>query len=87
MQKYTVNLNKQSGAFLDKISRGKYSILLGKLLELENEPRPPGCRKLNVMDGYRIRYGDYRVLYTIDDESKQMFIYKIDHRKDVYRKK
>ena len=84
---YTVNLNKASRGFLDKIEQGKYSKLLGKLLDLEIEPRPPGCRKLNVIDGYRIRYGNYRVLYTIDDNSKQVFIYKIDHRKAVYRKK
>ncbi|HEY2988904.1 MAG TPA: type II toxin-antitoxin system RelE/ParE family toxin [Candidatus Binatia bacterium] len=48
-------------------------------------PRPLGCTKLTGRDGYRIRVGNYRVLYTIHDQSKTVVIYLIDHRKDVYR--
>ena len=47
------------------------------------EPRPPGSKKLTGREGYRIRVGDYRVLYEIEDEKKRIRIYKISHRKDA----
>ncbi|MDP2932234.1 MAG: type II toxin-antitoxin system RelE/ParE family toxin [Chloroflexota bacterium] len=49
------------------------------------EPRPPGVRKLLAKDGYRIRVGDYRVLYLIDDEVKIVTIYRVMPRENVYR--
>jgi len=48
-------------------------------------PRPPGTDKLTGTDGWRIRVGDYRILYAIDDNNKLVTIYDIDHRRQVYR--
>jgi mRNA interferase RelE/StbE len=48
-------------------------------------PRPPGSQKLFGEDAYRIRQGDYRILYTIDDEKRLVEVYKIGHRREVYR--
>lgn len=53
--------------------------------DLENNPRPPGAKKLIGQEGYRIRKGDYRILYTIDDQSKLIRIYHLGHRREVYR--
>jgi mRNA interferase RelE/StbE len=49
------------------------------------DPRPPGCKKLKGQEAYRVRQGDYRILYTIDDSSKVVEIIKIGHRSEVYR--
>lgn len=53
---------------------------------LENEPRPQGFKKLvGTKDGYRVRAGNYRILYTIDNLDMVVTVYRIRHRKDVYR--
>ncbi len=53
---------------------------------LAEAPRPPGCRKLRskTPEGWRVRVGDYRVLYQIDDERREVTVYRIGHRRDVY---
>ena len=52
---------------------------------LKQNPRPHGVRKLFVDDGWRIRVGDYRLLYTIDDKQKVVTVYRVKHRKEAYR--
>ena len=52
---------------------------------LAGNPRPPGVKKLTVRDGYRIRVGDYRVLYQIGDSKRVVIIYRVMGRGDVYR--
>lgn len=56
-----------------------------KVQPLENNPCPPGCVKLTGEEGYRLRSGDYRILYRIDDKKKIVYIYRIKHRKESYR--
>lgn len=51
---------------------------------LAAEPRPQGCSKLIGRDGWRIRIGDYRVIYDIDDHNKTILILHIGHRRDIY---
>ena len=55
------------------------------ILSLENNPFPPGCKKLKNRDGFRIRVGDYRVLFLADTKSKKIVIGSIGHRREVYR--
>mgnify|MGYP006285793813 CR=1 FL=1 len=71
--------------FLDKLNDSEYDLLIEKILKLENDPRPPGCVKLNTKNAYRIRRGNYRVLFTINDLGQKVTIYKISHRKDAYK--
>jgi len=52
---------------------------------LSKDPKPSGFKKLQNRDGYRIRVGDYRIVYTIDESINLIEIFKIAHRKDVYR--
>ena len=54
---------------------------------LVHSPRPPGNEKLSGQERYRIRQGDYRIVYAIDDEARIVEIVKIGHRREVYRKK
>jgi len=52
------------------------------ILSLASNPRPHGCKKLTEKEGYRIRVGDYRVLYTIDDKNRIVVIYRIKIRSE-----
>jgi mRNA interferase RelE/StbE len=52
---------------------------------LAENPRPSGVKKLTAREGYRVRVGDYRVLYRIDDSEKVIIIYRVMGRGDVYK--
>ena len=70
---------------LDSISGRNFDALRKKVLSLPATPRPFGCQKLTNEDGYRIRMGDFRILYRIDDNAKEVIIYRIKHRREAYR--
>ena len=74
---------KEIEAALDKTDRRR---VVRTIEGLADQPRPPGCEKLSGSDDkYRVRQGSYRVVYTIDDDSRVVTIFKIGHRRDVYR--
>lgn len=57
-----------------------------KIQQLKKEPRPFGCRKLVGRDSdYRIRYGNYRIIYQIIEKENKIIIIQVGHRKDIYR--
>ena len=59
--------------------------ILPKIRDLANNPRPPGCKKLHgYKDRWRIRIGDYRVVYAISDTAKRVDVTRIAHRREVY---
>jgi mRNA interferase RelE/StbE len=55
------------------------------ILALADDPRPSGCRKVSGRDKYRIRCGDYRVVYSVEDVILVVTIAKVGHRSDVFR--
>ncbi|MGH9787895.1 MAG: type II toxin-antitoxin system RelE family toxin, partial [Candidatus Acidiferrales bacterium] len=57
----------------------------GRIQSLVENPRPAGCKKLIGQVGYRVRQGDYRILYEVDDAHRTVTIVKVRHRRDVYR--
>ena len=59
--------------------------IIKRLLTLKANPRPPGAKKLWGGERYRIRVGDYRVLYTIDDAIQKIEVSAVGHRREVYR--
>lgn len=59
--------------------------LVTRIEGLAADPRPHGCEKLSGLEQYRVRQGDYRVIYSVDDEARTVVIVKIGHRRDVYR--
>ncbi len=59
--------------------------IIRKLQQLQQDPRPPGVRKLQgVPGGYRLRVGKWRILYTVDDQAKEIHVYRIKHRSKAY---
>jgi len=59
--------------------------VVGRIHALSLEPRPPGCEKLSGQEKFRLRQGNYRILYSIDDVLQVVTVVKIGHRRDVYR--
>jgi mRNA interferase RelE/StbE len=59
--------------------------ILTRLAELETNPRPPDVKKLKGRSAWRIRVGDYRVIYEIHDRVLQIIVITVGHRREVYR--
>lgn len=59
--------------------------IVRKIHALAANPRPPGGEKLTDQDRYRIRQGNYRVVYSIDDQGREVVVVKVGNRRDVYR--
>ena len=70
---------------LDSLPSQIFDKIKDKILSLSDNPRPSGCLKLTGEEGYRLKSGDYRILYRVDDKEKSVYIYKIKHRRESYR--
>ena len=82
---YRVVLPKSVEKQLRKLASDVQSRILSRLAALESNPRPPDVKKLKGRDAWRIRIGDYRVIYEIHDRVLQVIVISIGHRGDVYR--
>jgi mRNA interferase RelE/StbE len=82
---YRVALARSAGRELDALPPDVRERVAGALQRLGENPRPHGARKLAYGPGWRLRVGDYRVLYTISDESRLVAVFAIGHRREVYR--
>ena len=81
---YTVLILPSAQKQLSKLPNAIATRIEDKLLELEQDPRPPGCKKLRGRDAWRIRIGDYRVIYEINDGRLIVTVITIGHRREVY---
>ena len=84
MTTYTIVLSKKAQKQLDKLSDTIAEPILEAIGFLENNPRPNGCKKLKGREGYRIRIGDYRVIYEVFDSNLIVDVITLGHRKDIY---
>ncbi|MGD8538107.1 MAG: type II toxin-antitoxin system RelE/ParE family toxin [Candidatus Aminicenantes bacterium] len=85
MEKYKIFIKKSAADELSKIPKKSITKIVERLQSLALNPRPSGCHKLSVRNLYRIRYGDYRIVYLIKDETSEVHIIKIGHRREIYR--
>ena len=85
MTKYKVVITKSAQRQLDKLPDSVATHLEEKMLELEDNPRPQGCIKLKDREGYRIRVGDYRIIYGVEDKILIVTILMLGHRREIYR--
>jgi mRNA interferase RelE/StbE len=83
-RKYQVNLKKSVIKDLEKLPDIVLKRVQKTILALSDNPRPEGCKKLKGRDDYRVRVGDYRILYFIDDEIVTIEVVRLQHRKEVY---
>lgn len=84
MSKYTVVLSKKAQKQLDKLPDKIAQPILNGIEDLEENPRPVGNKKLKGREGYRIRIGNYRVIYDIFDFELLIDVIALGHRKDIY---
>ena len=84
---YRVALTSGAAKELHKLPNQVVERIFPRMESLASNPRPPGCKKMQGGDReYRIRAGDYRVVYTIDDKNLLVEVTRIRHRKDVYQR-
>lgn len=84
MPDYIIVLSKKAQKQLDKLSDRIAEPILYAISCLKENPRPQGCKKLKDRDGYRIRIGNYRVIYNIFDTQLMVDVIALGHRKDIY---
>jgi len=70
---------------IEELPRKERIKIARKIQKLAAEPRPHGSEKLSAEERYRIRQGNYRVVYSIDDGKRVVLVVKVGHRKEVYR--
>lgn len=82
---YDLRILRPAQKQLAELPPGDYEHVRDAIRALADAPRPPGCRKLTGRDGWRIRVGDYRVIFEIDDQARAVTVLSVGHRRDVYR--
>ena len=82
---YQVKLLRRAQKALARLPRQDYRRVRDAIGALAEEPRPAGCRKLAGREGWRIRVGQYRVIYEIEDVVRVVTVLDIGHRRNIYR--
>ena len=85
MESYKIGFRASAEKELRKLPTADLARLIERISALAGNPRPQGCQKLSAEEKYRIRQGDYRIVFSVDDREKAVLIVKIGHRKDIYR--
>ena len=87
MKVYQVVIGKLATKELKKLPKKEVQRIFPKIKNLSTQPRPEGCKKLKSQteDLWRIRVGDYRVIYEVFDALVLVEVQRVAHRKDVYR--
>ena len=83
--KYALKIIPKAKKDLDDICDKDFESIKQKILSLSGNPMLFGSQKLTVEEGYRIRAGNFRILYRIDDGLREVIIYRVKHRKEAYR--
>ncbi|KQQ06016.1 MULTISPECIES: type II toxin-antitoxin system RelE family toxin [unclassified Rathayibacter] len=86
MSRYRIELRPAALKALRRIDPQDRKRIQGAIALLGEEPRPPGARALQGRPGLRVRVGDYRILYTVDDGVLVVVVVTLGHRRDVYER-
>jgi mRNA interferase RelE/StbE len=84
VSRYAIDIKASARKELRKLDGPVRKRIVEAVANLADNPRPDGCKKLTARDGYRIRVGDYRVVYTVDDGQITVVVVKVGARGDVY---
>lgn len=86
MRRYRVEIEKGARRQLEGLSEKDFRRIDRQILSLEENPRPPGCKKLQIdQKVYRLRQGNYRSIYHVNDGLSVVRVLRVMHRRDVYR--
>jgi mRNA interferase RelE/StbE len=70
---------------LESIPNNDLQRIMARIANLAEDPRPVGCDKLSGQEKYRVRQGNYRIIYTIQDTELTVWVVKVGHRREVHR--
>ena len=84
MPEYQIRITATAQKQLNKLPEPIARVLIAVIYTLAQHPRPAGCKKLKGRNGYRIRKGDYRVIYDIEDDVLIVTVIAIGHRREIY---
>ena len=85
MPKYSLEIKQSAQKELDALDDAPFARMDRKILALAGNPRPAGCKRLKGhRDQWRVRVGDWRAVYIIDDAARLVTITRIGHRREVY---
>jgi mRNA interferase RelE/StbE len=82
---YNLEIKRSAAKELGQLPPKDRGRIVARIQLLAQDPRPQGAEKLSGQERYRIRQGDYRILYEIEDDILRVMVVKIGHRRDVYR--
>jgi mRNA interferase RelE/StbE len=84
---YKINISESALKQLHRLQKQVVRKIDTTIIKLGENPRPPGVKKMKGVseDLYRIRVGDYRIIYSIEDVIKLVDVRQVGHRKDIYR--
>jgi mRNA interferase RelE/StbE len=82
---YRIEIERVALKSLKKIPEKEKSKIIKSIKNLAFDPYPVGAKKLSGRDGWRIRIGNYRVIYEINDSILYILVLDVDHRKDIYK--
>ncbi len=85
MDAYRLLIKPSAVKELESIPQEDRRRLVRRIESLATDPRPPGCEKLSGEDKYRVRQGNYRVIYLVNDDGREVIVFKVGHRREVYR--
>ena len=85
MASYRLLIKPSAGKEIEALPKQDRRRIVAKITSLSRDPRPPGCETLSGHDQYRLRQGNYRILYEIQDLDLIVVVVKVGHRRDVYR--
>ena len=85
MASYSLVVKHAAEREIERLPHGVRRLVVRRIQALADDPRPHGSKKLSGREEYRVRQGEHRVVYTIDDASRIVTIVRTAHRSDVYR--
>jgi len=83
---HRIDLSRRAEKDLERLPPRGAARVIAVLRRLAEDPRPAGASKLVAVDGYRMRVGEYRIVYDVDDAAEVVTVYRIRHRREVYRR-
>ena len=85
MAVYSIFFRESVSKDLAAIPRDDLKRIMERIGRLADDPRPVGCEKLSGQEKYRLRQGNYRIVYSIQDNELTVWVVKVGHRREVYR--
>ncbi len=82
---YKVEVRRRAQRALDKLPKSDFQAIIEAVKNLAQTPRPRGIEKVKSTGLWRIRQGDYRIIYAIDDKKHLVSVVRVGHRREVYR--